>query len=223
MGIITFESDGYALMGTLHLPKTTPAPVVIGCHGLVADRNSPKQKALAQACSRQGIGYLRFDHRGCGDSQGEFSQVTSLEARRSDLLDAIGFLHSTGFCNGKIGLFGSSMGGAVCLSVGSAAGARVMVTFAAPLHSRFAHAGDHPIGLSFDITNEIQGVRNIHIFHGEEDDVVPLDHARLLLERASNPKKLTIQPGGDHRMSDPAHQASFIRESVGWFAGSFFK
>ena len=33
----------------------------------------------------------------------------------------------------------------------------------------------------------------------------------------------TIQPGGDHRMSDPAHQASFIRESVGWFAGSFFK
>jgi hypothetical protein len=55
------------------------------------------------------------------------------------------------------------------------------------------------------------------------DLVVPLDHAKMLHERASNPKKLTIQPGGDHRMSDPVHQASFISESVDWFAGSFFK
>ena len=109
------------------------------------------------------------------------------------------------------------MGGAVCLSIGNAAEASVLVTFAAPLHSRFPRSGDHPTKLSFDITNTIQGVRNIHIFHGEEDDVVPLDHARLLHERASNPKKLTIQPGGDHRMSNPGHQDSFISESLDWF------
>jgi fermentation-respiration switch protein FrsA (DUF1100 family) len=115
------------------------------------------------------------------------------------------------------------MGGAVCLSVGNAAQASVMVTFAAPLHSRFPHAGDHPQRLSFDITKDILGVSNIHIFHGEMDLVVPLDHAKMLHERASNPKKLTIQPGGDHRMSNPVHQASFISESVDWFAGSFFK
>jgi len=217
---VEFESDGYTLIGSLHLPKATPAPVVIGCHGLMADRNSPKQVALAQACTRQGIGYLRFDHRGCGDSKGIFNWATLLEGRQKDLLDAIRFLRSTGLCNGDMGLFGSSMGGAVCLSVHDTAEAAATVTFAAPLHSRFPHAVDHPRKLSFDITDGIQGVSNIHIFHGEKDEIVPLSHARMLHAQASAPKKLTIQPGGDHRMSDPVHQEAFVRDSVDWFARS---
>jgi len=222
MQTVTFKSDEYTLIGTLHLPETTPAPMVIGCHGLLADRNSPKQVGLAKACSRRGIGYFRFDHRGCGDSQGEFDQVTSLQGRRKDLFDAIRFLHSTDLCNGDMGLFGSSMGGTVCLSVHNTATVTVMVTVAAPLHTRFRQIGDHPPKLSFDITNDIQGVKNLHIFHGEKDEIVPLSHARVLHSQASNPKKLTIQPGGDHRMSNPLHQETFIQESVDWFADSFF-
>ena len=223
MKTVEFGSDGYTLVGSLHLPKAIPAPMVVGCHGLMADRNSPKQKALAQACSRQGIGYFRFDHRGCGDSQGIFNWAALLEGRQKDLLGAIRFLRSTDLCNGDIGLFGSSMGGAVCLSVYSAVEVSVIVTFAAPLHSRFPHTVDHPRKLSFDITNGIQGVGNILIFHGEKDEIVPLSHARMLHAQASAPKRLTIQPGGDHRMSDPVHQELFIRDSVAWFANSFFK
>ena len=222
MEIVTFNSDRYILTGTLHRPETTPAPMVIGCHGLMADRNSPKQVGLAQACTHRGIGYFRFDHRGCGDSQGEFDQVTSLKGRREDLLDAIRFMNSTDLCNGDIGLFGSSMGGAVCLSVHNAVKVTAMVTVAAPLHSRFPRAEDHPQKLSFDITNDIQGVKNLHAFHGEKDEVVPLSHARMLHAQASDPKKLTIQPGGNHRMSDPVHQETFIQESVDWFTNSFF-
>jgi len=217
METVTFTSDGYRLTGTLHLPESTPSPMVIGCHGLMADRNSPKQVGLAQACTRRGIGYFRFDHRGCGDSQGEFDQVTSLKGRREDLFDAIRFLHSTNLCNGDIGLFGSSMGGAVCLSIHNAVKMTAMVTFAAPLHSRLPHAGDHPQNMSFDITKEIQDVRNILIFHGEQDEVVLLSHAMTLYAHASDPKELIIQSNGDHRMSNPKHQEVFIRESVEWF------
>jgi alpha-beta hydrolase superfamily lysophospholipase len=220
METVIFKSDGYKLTGTLHLPETTPAPMVIGCHGLMADRNSPKQVGLAQACTRKGIGYFRFDHRGCGDSQGKFEKVTSLEGRQEDLLSAIRFLRSTNLCKGDIGLFGSSMGGAVCLSVHGATGVNALVTFAAPLHNRFPHAEHHPQKLSFDITHDIQGVGNIHIFHGENDEIVPLSHANMLHAQASNPKKLTIQKGGDHRMSNPEHQEMFIRETVDWFANS---
>jgi alpha-beta hydrolase superfamily lysophospholipase len=143
METVAFKSDEYTLMGSLHLPGDKPAPFVIGCHGLIADRRSPKQVGLAHACCRQGIGYFRFDHRGCGESQGEFN-------------------------------------------------------------------------------TEIKQVKNIHIFHGEHDEVVPLAHARTLYERASRPKNLTIQPAGDHRMSNPEHQSTFIRESVAWFRKGFF-
>jgi alpha-beta hydrolase superfamily lysophospholipase len=220
METVEFKSDDYILTGTLHLSKDTPTPMVIGCHGLMADRNSPKQVGLAQACTRRGIGYFRFDHRGCGDSQGEFDHVTSLKGRREDLFDAIRFLHSTGCCNGDIGLFGSSMGGAVCLSIYDAVKVAAMVTVAAPLHSRFPHAGDHPQNMSFNISRAIRGVRNILIFHGEQDEIVPVSHADTLYALASRPKKLIIQPNGDHRMSDSVHQKAFIRESVDWFAKS---
>ncbi len=144
----------------------------------------------------------------------------NLAGRQQDLLDAIRLVRSQETCNGNIGLFGSSMGGAVCLSVHNAADVTVMVTFAAPLHSRFPHTVDHPLKLSFDITNNVQGVHNIHIFHGEEDEIVPLSHARMLHAQASDPKKLTVQLGGDHRMSDTGHQNAFIRQSVKWFAKS---
>lgn len=217
METITFKSDGFTLTGTLHLPEVSPAPMVIGCHGLMADRNSPKQVELAEACCRKGIGYFRFDHRGCGDSEGEFYQVTSPAGRQQDLLDAIRLVRSQETCNGNIGLFGSSMGGTVCISVSPLEKIDTLVTLAAPLHSHFKQAENNPLHTPFDITPEACQVGNILIFHGECDEVVPLSHARSLYDRARHPKKLTIQPGGDHRMSNPEHQSIFIRESVAWF------
>ena len=217
METITFKSDDFTLTGTLHLPTASTVPMVIGCHGLMADRSSPKQVALAEACCREGIGYFRFDHRGCGDSEGEFYRVTSLAGRQQDLSDAIRLVRSQGTCNGQIGLFGSSMGGAVCVSASPSENIDALVTVAAPLHSHFKQAEDNPLNASFDITAEACRVGNILIFHGEYDAVVPLSHARSLHERASRPKKLVIHPGGDHRMSNPVQQNEFIRQSVEWF------
>ena len=221
METITFESDEYRLTGTLHLPAVCPAPVVIGCHGLKADRNSPKQIALAEACREKGIGYFRFDHRGCGDSQGAFDRVASLEARRRDLVSAVNLVVSLDACNGVIGLFGSSMGGTVCLSSFGMVGAAAIVTFAAPLHNRFLHSVDSPLEWSFDVTANIGRVKNILVIHGEYDEVVPLSHAEALYKHASRPKKMIIQPGGDHRMSDPGHQSAFVLECVAWYKKCF--
>ncbi|MCJ8503043.1 alpha/beta hydrolase [Desulfatitalea alkaliphila] len=86
---IHFKSDGHRLTGTLHLPDVDRPPVVIGCHGLLADRRSPKQIALANALGRLGIAYLRFDHRGCGDSQGHLAAEHLLDDRCRDLYHAM--------------------------------------------------------------------------------------------------------------------------------------
>lgn len=76
---IQFAADGFRLKGTLHLPAADNPPVVIGCHGLLSDRSSPKQIALAEACNALGLAFFRFDHRGCGESTGRLEAVTSLE------------------------------------------------------------------------------------------------------------------------------------------------
>ncbi len=227
---MTFVCDGLKLSATLHLPEAKRPPVVIGCHGLFSDRNSPKQIALARECNRYNLGFLRIDHRGCGDSQGDFNALTVLEARCRDLIKAIELMKTREDTGDRIGLFGSSMGGAVSLAVAGKLGLAPIVTVAAPIMSKHIqdtgqtpqapHHGGFKLDIkknSFDITNMLSGISNILIFHGERDNVVPLDHAREIFQGAGDPKKLIIQKDGDHRMSNPVHQHEFVREASLWF------
>ena len=91
---VEFWADEFRLIGTLYQPPKRTNQTVIGCHGLLSDRTSPKQVALARRCNALGIAYFAFDHRGCGDSQGDFEKVTSLAARVRDLLAAVQFIHT---------------------------------------------------------------------------------------------------------------------------------
>lgn len=219
---ITFNAGGYQLSGTLHLPKTSDPPVIIGSHGLLSSSNSPKQIALAGECACAGMAYLRFDHRGCGNSQGDFDKDTSLETRCSDMLHAVDFLKSRGLSCSRIGLFGSSMGGAVCIKIATVLSADVLIINAAPVTlDQVRSIPEIPevltTDLGFDLTNDLNHLHHILIFHGDADDVVPASHAHRIYEHAEEPKRLVILQNGDHAMSNPDHQQTFIRESVQWF------
>ena len=228
---LTFLSDGLRLVGTLHLPDTRRPPVVIGCHGLMSDRNSPKQIALARQCNLYGLAFLRIDHRGCGASDGRFRQVTTLAARCNDLIAAINLVRQRHDIGNAIGLFGSSFGGTVCLAVAARMPVVALVTFAAPIRSDFIRptrsgkpvGRDHApapvrdaMGLRFDLTPVLPCISAIHVFHGQADEVVPVAHAHEIFAAAGKPKKLTLQMGGDHRMSDTAFQKAFVRQAADW-------
>ena len=42
--------------------------------------------------------------------------------------------------------------------------------------------------------------RPLLMIHGEKDDLVPVEHAHRLYERAGEPKELVILPGAGHRL-----------------------
>lgn len=227
---LSFSADGFALRATLHLPAAHQPPVVIGCHGLLSDRRSPKQIALAEACTAQGMAFLRLDHRGCGESTGRLEEVTSLAARASDVRHALRLLESRPDLGARFGLFGSSMGGAVCLEVASGRPVEALVTFAAPVRSLPLKQGepgavggaDHDqmgsiLKEDFDLGAKLGQVGRILVVHGEADLIVPPSHAREIFAGAQEPKRLIIQPGGDHLMSDTRHQSDFMREAAQWF------
>ena len=222
---ISFHTDGLKLKGVLHLSDDKPSPVVIGSHGLYSNSSSPKQIALAEQCNRLGIAYFRFDHRGCGSSEGEFDRVTSLEARCRDLIAAAETIHGRIDTSGSLGLFGSSMGGTVCLNTAGRMAADTVVTFAAPIRSDLAGSQSEmprseivfdAAKRQFDITKGLPDISNILIFHGDADDVVPVSHAREIYSLAGQPKRMIIQKGGDHPMSNKAHQREFVREAAAW-------
>jgi alpha-beta hydrolase superfamily lysophospholipase len=185
---------------------------------------------LADRCNRLGIAYFRFDHRGCGSSEGTFEEVTSLEARCKDLAAAVAAILGSNDTARRFGLFGSSMGGTVCLNVANELGADVLVTFAAPIRSRIQQNGfskSSSANLSeifldarkrpFDISDRLPDIANILIFHGDADAVVPVYHAEEIYKLAKQPKRLIKQSQGDHPMSQEAHQKVFISEASLWF------
>jgi alpha-beta hydrolase superfamily lysophospholipase len=223
---IQFLSEDFLLKGYLHLPPLTRPPFVIGSHGLLSDKDSPKQIALAQRCNQHDMAYFRFDHRGCGESQASFHGVASLQARCTDLMSAAKILKSRGDLSNQMGLFGSSMGGSVCLAVARDLAVHAVVTWAAPIRSTDlvsqqteATGGSnspfkkHP----FDISQSIAGLQKILIIHGAADEIVPLSHAQEIYERVVDPKKLLVFPKSDHRMRYRSDQQAFVRESSGWF------
>ena len=222
---IKFLSETFWLKGYLHLPPVVNPPFVIGSHGLFSDKDSPKQIALAQHCSQRRMAYFRFDHRGCGESMAPFNEVTSLEARRTDLKAAAKILLSRGDLGTQMGLFGSSMGGSVCLSAARELAACAVVTWAAPIRSTDLITQQDPATTGskspfekhpFDISSVITGLRKVLIVHGDADQTVPISHAQEILARASDPKKLVVFSQSDHRMSHPADQQAFVQESAMW-------
>jgi alpha-beta hydrolase superfamily lysophospholipase len=229
--IIRFDSDGISLCGVLSRPASGRCPLVIGSHGLFSDGRSPKQTALALGCSGRGIAFFRFDHRGCGKSRGDFKETTTFAGRVRDLEAAFSALSGRKDLGPGLGLFGSSMGAAVCLAFAGRHGADAIVTNAAPVWfgeilpvlEKSGQAG--LLGKAFFEDNEIPlpwdapvPIKNILIFHGERDELVPLSHAHELFSKAREPKRLIIFKGGDHAMSDPGHQAMFLRETVDFFS-----
>ncbi|MFH1974926.1 MAG: alpha/beta hydrolase [Pseudomonadota bacterium] len=227
---ITFFSGGFRLKGVLHLPSAENPPLVIGSHGLESSGDSPKQTALAEKCNKAGIAFFRFDHRGCGNSEGNFPEVTSLESRCEDLISAYKTVMKIKTTSNRTGLFGSSFGGTASLLAAETIRPASIVTFAAPVRSSSITGAIkkpdvsektgllfHKRNFHFDISDKLALIDHILVIHGDSDRIVPASNALDIYRHVSEPKKLLIQKGGDHLMSNPAHQQEFMKETLIWF------
>ncbi|WP_022668713.1 alpha/beta hydrolase [Desulfospira joergensenii] len=233
---IEFKVRDFCLRGKLHLPKNKRPALVIGSHGLEGSMNSAKQMVLSRLLPENGIAFFRFDHRGCGSSDGDFIKETSLEKRTEDYLAAVQHLIDLDLFSGDIGLFGSSMGGATCINAWNLleqmeVNLRGGVLCSAPVRSRTienipVQANDSrpalPLtffaeNLLFDILDKAQDLHHVLVFHGDRDEVVPVSNALELHDRMRSPKKLIIHKNGDHQMTDKGDQDEFERETLSWF------
>ena len=225
---LTFLSDGLRLQGILHLPEQDHPPLVVGSHGLYSSGDSPKQIALARGCTRMGIAYFRFDHRGCHRSEGRFEEVTTLAGRRDDLVNAAAFLRTQFDPGDRLGLFGSSFGGTACLAAAGLLNPPRMVTLAAPVDSRSILAATQnrkpalaPVFLQdafqFDLRKDLHRLSGVLVVHGGNDEVIAAQHARVIYDGVGSPKKSMIMPGGDHRLSRRDHQQAFLEAALAWF------
>jgi pimeloyl-ACP methyl ester carboxylesterase len=99
------------------------SPTVVFLHGLNSDRCGTKAEALAAHCRTRGLGFVRFDMFGHGQSSGRFEDGT-ISRWVDDTLAVI-----DGLTAGPVVLVGSSMGGWVGVRAAMARPARVAGVF----------------------------------------------------------------------------------------------
>ncbi|MCZ6539575.1 MAG: alpha/beta fold hydrolase [Chloroflexi bacterium] len=178
---------------------------VVMLHGDNTNRADSKTGMLdiARALSRRGFGIFMFDMRGRGDSPAAISSSGYYE--RLDLQGASDYLVSNGADRSRIGVLGFSLGGAVALLAGSNPnnfGAVVSDSAFADLSLvlKGAMTGvKRPLALWFPgmriMARALYGIdiadvsparaiarsdTPVLVIHGEEDGVIPVEHARLL-------------------------------------------
>ena len=218
---ILLSSDGKRITWILHCPEGEQYfPCVVTCHGYHSTKDSDKYVAVGNRFCEEGFAVLRFDFRGCGESEGSIEDST-LSGRVRDLESALRFVRSHTGVSGTIGLLGSSMGG--CVAIVRAAQDRqigAVATWSTP--SNIANLSDlekvERDVRRYDILQIVREVTApILIIHGDSDELVPLCDAKDLYERANEPKTLKVIQGGDHRMTNPQHREEAIEASLEWF------
>jgi pimeloyl-ACP methyl ester carboxylesterase len=116
---VTFESNGLRLAGVVHIPDDLKPgerrPAFLVLHGFGSNKAS--NSAVVPCSLLTGMGYvtMRFDMRGCGESEGEFGRIICLE-QVDDTKSAQEFLSRRPEVDPeRIGALGSSFGAAVAV------------------------------------------------------------------------------------------------------------
>ena len=220
---IVFYNNGQQINGILHSPADcdVPCPAVVFFHGFTGTKVEPHRIFVKTARELAAIGFyaLRFDFRGSGDSEGDFSEMT-IGGEISDAIKSIDVLTALpGVDVERIGILGLSMGGCVAACV-SGQDSRVKSTVLwaplsddppdrreeilarskhTPTPEEIAQSNANVVGKAFyaelpniSPSNTIQQFTGpLLVIHGSGDQAVPVSHGKRYYELMQGRDALT--------------------------------
>jgi len=247
---ISFQNQGQTLFGMIHVPSGPgPFPAVLLFHGFTADRNEHHFLLVKAARALMAAGFvaLRFDFRGSGESEGDFSEVT-IEGEISDGLTARAWLQAhTAVDPARIGVCGISVGGAVAACLAGRMQDVPALVLWAPVGDParvFSQAGGGsgsgfaptPVEAGLDIGGLIVGqgmiadvmrVRPVDearghsgpvlVIHGTADQTVPPYNGEMYKEALGERCTLVWIEGADHTFSRTWWEQEVIQRTVAHF------
>ncbi|MFP4248011.1 MAG: alpha/beta hydrolase [Armatimonadota bacterium] len=240
-----FHVDGLRIAAGIHIPARTPAPGVLMCHGFTGQRMEAHFLFVraARALCAEGFNVLRFDFRGSGESAGRFRDMT-ISGEIEDTLAALMVLRAEPTVDERrIALIGLSMGGLVAACAAARdgdVGALALWSAAADMGElirdrwqmptepgasarEYYEHGAFEIGAGF--LRDAMRVKPLEeiaqfegaalVVHGDDDQTVPLEHARRYMDAIpAGDARLHVVAGADHTFATVAHEAEVIAETV---------
>lgn len=211
---IIILSDNLKLVGVLALPKAQAKCGVIFLHG-GGHANYTRYKYLQEKLLEKNVVSLAFDMRGCGESEGTFSD-SSLINREKDTGQALKyFREKNGLDASETYLWGSSMGAHVACKLSNKLTIKGLVLQSPAAYGKFAES--LPLGEKF--TKEISVPSSwenspailelskfggsVLVVFGKDDTVIPEEVKKLYRSSIKSTDKFVILDGGAHTLLRP--------------------
>lgn len=248
---ITFPgAHGHPLSARVEVPdepargqSPTARPYALFAHCFTCSKDIAAASRIARALRAEGVGVVRFDFTGLGNSEGDFANTT-FSSNVQDLVAAAGYMRAN--LGAPALLVGHSLGGAAVLAAAHAIPeCKAVVTIGAPADpahvehllscsieaiERDGHAEVALGGRTFTIKKQFLDDlraqqhekriarlnRALLIMHAPQDEVVSIDQARLIYDAAKHPKSFVSMDGADHLLTDKRDSVYVARTIAAW-------
>jgi alpha/beta superfamily hydrolase len=230
-------ASGRQLAARLGVPdEGKPMAYALFAHCFTCNKNYKAIANISRAMADRGMGVLRFDFTGLGESEGDFAE-TNFSSNVADLVAAAEFLEAE--YQAPTILVGHSLGGAAVLQAArKIRSAAALVTVSAPsetgslahlLRSRAEEIEDQGVaqveigGRTFPITKQLlddlerthmqETIGNLDrallVCHSPQDKTVDIQNAVEIFQAARYPKAFLSIDGADHLLSN-MHDSMYV-------------
>jgi putative redox protein len=241
------NAHGQTLSARLDRPDGEAHAFALLAHCFTCDKTAKAAVHISRALAAKGVGVLRFDFTGLGDSEGEFA-ATGFSSNVEDLIFAARHMAAHGRAPSL--LIGHSLGGAAVLAAAAEIdSARAVVTIGAPADP--AHVlillgeglkaieaggraevsiGGRPFTLDHRFVEDVRmqslGERIPHlgrallVLHSPVDAIVGIENASSIFLAARHPKSFVSLDKADHLLTRPA-DADYAAEVIAAWASRY--
>lgn len=239
--------EGETLSGVLESPDGDPRAWAVFAHCFTCSKKSLAASRVARGLAEQGIGVLRFDFTGLGDSSGEFA-TSGFSSNVSDLIDAAEWMAASGHAVSL--MIGHSLGGAATVvAAGQIETVNAVVTIGAPSDAGHVieqfkervpeieatgaaqvNLGGRPFTLSKAFVDDVRAAsvrdaaetlrKPLLILHAPGDSVVGVSNATDLFLAAKHPKSFVSLDRADHLLTGK-DDAGFVVDVISGWAGRY--
>ncbi len=245
---VTFASStGPMLAGIIDRPAGTPRGWGVFSHGFTLGKDSPAAARICKQLAEDGIGMLRFDALGLGDSEGDWGDG-SFTVKVNDVVRACEFMNDQGTPPDI--LVGHSFGGAAVIAAArQSPGVRAVATVGAPMDPAHAEnqydavvdrvmsegsaewmVGGRTLTLKRAFVEDVRAaalhdkIRDLKlpllILHSPTDNTVGIENASEIFRTARHPRSFVSLEGSEHLLTGPG-QARRAARIIGAWADAY--
>jgi alpha-beta hydrolase superfamily lysophospholipase len=222
------STSGARLAGLVDLPEGPARGWGVFSHGFTLGKDSPAASRICKQLAREGVGMLRFDNLGLGDSEGDWGDG-SFSHKVADTVQAAQFMNSTGRTVRL--LVGHSFGGAAVIAAAhQLESVRAVSSVCSPYEPRHVEhnydalverilaegeapflAGGKALILRRHFIHDVRAVdlheqirtlkRALLVLHSPTDNTVGIVNASKIFRAARHPRSFVSLEGADHLLT----------------------